>query len=104
MNIYAGNLSYELTEDDLREAFAAYGEVDTVNIIMDQYSGRSKGFGFIEMPDDDKAMAAIEGLHDQDLKGRKLNVNKAKPRADRSRSGGGSGGGGGGGGGGRGRY
>jgi len=94
MNIYCGNLSYDVSEDDLREVFAAYGEVDSVNIIKDKYSGQSKGFGFIEMSDDEKAMAAIEGLHETELKGRNLNVNKAKPRTDRRDGGGGRGGGG----------
>jgi len=89
MNIYAGNLSYDVNETDLRGAFEAFGEVESVNIIMDRDSGRSKGFGFVVMPDDDKAMAAIEGLHDTELKGRNLNVNKAKPRTDRRGGGGG---------------
>ena len=95
MNIYAGNLSYDAGDDDLRDAFAAYGEVSSVNIIMDRETGRSRGFGFVEMPDDSSARAALEGLHDTDLKGRKLNINEAKPRTDNR---------GGGGGGGRGRY
>lgn len=98
MNIYVGNLSYELTEDALRQAFETYGEVESVNIIKDKYSGQSKGFGFVEMPDDEKAMAAIEGLNQTELMGRNLNVNKAKPRTERrDRRGGGGGGGGGGG-------
>ncbi len=108
MNIYVGNLSYDLTEDELRSAFEAYGEVDSVNIIKDRYSGQSKGFGFVEMNDDDKASAAIEGLNQTELKGRNLNVNKAKPRNDRGDRGGRGGGGGGrggyGGGGGRGNW
>ena len=103
MNIYVGNLSYDLKEDQLREAFEAYGEVDSVNIIKDKYSGQSKGFGFVEMRDDEKAMAAIEGLNQSDMLGRKINVNKAKPRTEgrggggRGGFGGGRGGGGGGG-------
>jgi RNA recognition motif-containing protein len=96
MNIYCGNLSYDVSEDELREVFEAYGEVDSVNIIKDKYSGQSKGFGFVEMSDDEKAMAAIEGLHESELKGRNLNVNKAKPRTDRRGGGGGGGGRGGG--------
>ncbi len=100
MNIYVGNLSYDLNDDELREAFEAYGEVDSVNIIKDKYSGKSKGFGFVEMPDDDKAQAAIDGLHEKEFQGRRLNVNKAKPRNDRGGDRGGRGGGGGGGGGG----
>jgi len=94
MNIYVGNLHYEATEEDLRELFTAYGEVDSVNIIKDKYSGQSKGFGFIEMRDDEAAQAAIDGLHEKDLKGRNLNVNKARPRTDRRGGGGGGGGGG----------
>jgi len=101
MNIYVGNLSYDASEDDLRDAFGAYGEVDSVNIIKDKYSGRSRGFGFVEMGNDEQAKAAIEGLNQTDLKGRALNVNEAKPRTDRPRGGGGGGGGRGGGGGGR---
>ena len=93
MNIYVGNMSYDVTEEDLREAFGAYGEVNSANIIMDKYSGKSKGFGFVEMSDDQAAMAAIEGLNETELKGRKVNVNKAKPRTDRrDNRGGGSGG------------
>ena len=91
MNIYVGNLPYNLTEDQLREAFEAFGEVDSVNIIKDKYSGRSRGFGFVEMGDDEKAKAAIEGLNQTDLKGRSLNVNEAKPRTDRRGGGGGGG-------------
>lgn len=94
MNIYVGNMSYDLTEDDLRQAFEAYGEVQSASIIKDKYSGQSKGFGFVEMGDDQKAQAAISGLNDTELKGRKLNVSKAKPRTDRREGGGGGGGGG----------
>lgn len=98
MNIYIGNLSFTATEGDLKEAFQAFGEVQSCNIIKDKYSGQSKGFGFVEMPDDEKAMAAIEGLNQTELMGRNLNVNKAKPRTERrDRRGGGGGGGGGGG-------
>ncbi len=101
MNIYVGNLSYDVTEDSLREAFSAYGEVDSVNVIKDKYSGKSKGFGFIEMKDDAKAQAAIDGLNSKDLLGRALKVSQAKPRTEnRDRGGGGFGGGDGGGGGG----
>lgn len=97
MNIYVGNLSYSVTEDDLREAFSAFGEVDSVNIIKDKFSGQSKGFGFVEMPTREQAEAAIAGVNGKDLKGRALNVNEARPRTeDRRRSGGGGGGGGGG--------
>jgi RNA recognition motif-containing protein len=85
MNIYVGNLSYEVTEDDLRQAFEAHGEVATANVITDKFTGRSRGFGFVEMPKEDEAKAAIEALNGMDLKGRTLNVNEARPRADRSR-------------------
>jgi len=98
MNIYVGNMSFDITEEELRDAFEAHGEVTSVNIIMDRNSGRSKGFGFIEMSDEQSALAAIEALHDTELKGRKLNVNKAKPRTERSDNRGGGGGGFGGGG------
>ena len=103
MNIYVGNLSYDVSEDELREAFGAFGEVSSANIIMDKYSGKSKGFGFIEMSDDQNAQAAIDGLNETELKGRNINVNKAKPRTERRDDGGGRGGFGGGGGGGQ-RY
>ncbi|MFZ0613679.1 MAG: RNA-binding protein [Desulfobacterales bacterium] len=102
MNIYVGNLAFTITEDELRQAFEAFGKVDTATIIKDKYSGQSKGFGFVEMPSGDEAQAAIEGLNGKDLKGRSLNVNEARPRAEK-RGGGGGGGGRGGGGGGR-RY
>ncbi|MFO8056162.1 MAG: RNA-binding protein [bacterium] len=92
MNIYVGNLSYDVNEDQLRQSFEEYGEVSSVNIIKDKYSGQSKGFGFVEMSDDSKAMQAIEGLNDTELSGRRMNVNKAKPRTD-NRGGGGGGGG-----------
>ena len=93
MNIYVGNLSYEVTEEDLKEAFQVFGEVDTVKVIKDNYTGRSKGFGFVEMPAKSEAQAAIEGLNGKDLKGRSLNVNEARPRSDRRRGGAGFGGG-----------
>jgi RNA recognition motif-containing protein len=96
MNIYVGNLSYDVNDDDLRRAFEAFGRVDTVNIIQDRYSGMSKGFAFVEMAEKTEAQAAIAGLNGKDLKGRTLNVNEARPRDDGRRSGGGGGGGGGG--------
>jgi len=105
MNIYVGNLSFDTTEDQLRQAFEGFGEVSTSSIIKDKYSGDSRGFAFVEMPSKEEAMAAISGLNNQDLNGRELNVNEAKPRAQSGGGGGGRGGrGGGGGGGGRGRY
>ena len=106
MNIYVGNLSSDVTEDDLRQAFEAFGEVSTINIIKDRFSGESRGFGFVEMPTRTEAEAAITGMNGQDLKDRAVNVNEARPRAqDRGRGGGGRGGGGRGrGGGGRGGF
>jgi RNA recognition motif-containing protein len=100
MNIYVGNLSFNLTEDDLRTAFSAYGTVEKAAIITDKMSGQSRGFGFVEMPNKDEAVKAIESLNGKDLKGRNLKVNEAQPRP----AGGGGGGGRGGFGGGRGRY
>jgi RNA recognition motif-containing protein len=94
MNIYIGNLSYEVTEEDLKQAFEAFGEVESVKIIQDKYTNRSKGFGFVEMPDNANAQSAINDLNDTELKGRTLKVNEARPRSE-SRSGrGGYGGGG----------
>lgn len=83
MNIYVGNLPYQATEDDLREAFGAYGEVSSAAIIMDRDTGRSKGFGFVEMASDGDAREAIAGLNEQPLNGRPLRVNEARPRAPR---------------------
>ena len=94
MNIYVGNLSYEVTEEDLKEAFEVFGEVETAKVIKDNYSGRSKGFGFVEMSDKAKAESAIEGLNGKELKGRTLNVNEARPRSEGRRGGGGRQGGG----------
>ena len=100
MKIYVGNLSYDVTEEELRQEFMAFGEVETVNIIMDKYSGRPKGFGFVEMPSVSEGQAAIDGLNGKTLKERTLNVNAARPRTDDrgggsygDRRGGGSGGG-----------
>lgn len=85
MNIYVGNLPYSTTEDDLRDAFEAHGEVSSVNIISDKFSGQSKGFGFVEMPDDSAANAAIQALDGSDMGGRSLKVNQARPREERPR-------------------
>lgn len=85
MNIYVGNLAYGVTDEDLRTAFAAYGEVSRANVIMDRDTGRSKGFGFVEMPDNAQAEAAINGLNDKPLSGRAIRVNEAKPREERPR-------------------
>jgi len=103
MNIYVGNISRTASEQDLREAFQAFGEISSVAIIKDKFSGESRGFGFVEMPNKDEAEKAISSLNGKDLKGRSLTVNEARPRTDRPRTGGG-GGGRGGFGGGRGRY
>ena len=92
MNIYIGNLSFDTTEDQLREAFEQYGEVSTVNIITDKYTGKPRGFAFVEMPDQNSATSAISGLNTQELNGRTLNVNEARPRTDRGGGGGGRGG------------
>ena len=92
MNIYVGNLSYDATEDDVRGAFAAFGQISSVAVIKDRMTGRSKGFGFVEMPDSAQAQAAIAGLNGKDLKGRAMNINEARPRES---GGGGMGGGGG---------
>ncbi len=83
MNIYVGNLSYSVTEDDLKNVFNEFGEVSSASIITDKYSGRSKGFGFIEMPNDSEASEAINSLNESDLKGRNMRVNEAKPRTER---------------------
>ena len=83
MNIYVGNLSRETTEGDLRQAFEAFGQVTSVNIIKDKFSNESRGFGFVEMPSRDEAQAAIVGLTDKELKGQTLNVSEARPRTER---------------------
>jgi len=83
MNIYAGNLSFDVSENDLREVFEQFGQVAEVRLIMDKYSGKSKGFGFIEMPSKDEATKAIEEMNGKDFKGRTLNVNEARPKTDR---------------------
>jgi RNA recognition motif-containing protein len=93
MNIYVGSLSYNVTEEDLKQAFEAFGAVETVKIIKDMYTGRSKGFGFVEMPGNSEAQSAIDGLHGKELKGRTINVNKARPRSEGRRGGRGQGGG-----------
>ena len=95
-NIYVGNLSYEATQDDLRQAFEAHGEVSSVSIIMDKMTGRSRGFGFVEMPDNGAGQAAISALNLQEIRGRAMTVNEAKPKTEGSNRGGGRGGYGGG--------
>ncbi|MCU0531715.1 MAG: RNA-binding protein [Syntrophales bacterium] len=89
MKIYVGNMPYSVTEEDLKQAFEAFGQVESVTIIKDKMSGQSKGFGFVEMGSADQAQAAISGMNGKDLKGRKLNVNEARPRQDDGRGGGG---------------
>lgn len=93
MNIYVGNLSYRTTEDELRRTFEVYGAVSSASIIRDRESGQSKGFGFVEMPSDSEAEAAINGLNDKEVGGRRLKVNQARPREDSGYRGGGGGGG-----------
>jgi len=93
VNIYVGNLSYDAAEEDVRGAFASFGQISSVAVIKDRMTGRSKGFGFVEMPDSAQAQAAIAGLNGKDLKGRAMNINEARPRES---GGGGMGGGGGG--------
>ena len=88
VNIYVGNLSHEATEGDLRQAFEAFGQVASVNLITDKFSGESKGFGFVEMPAQNEAQSAITGLNGKELKGRAITVNEARPRADKHRGGG----------------
>ena len=95
MNIYVGNLAYEVSESDIRTEFEAFGEVTSVAIIKDNYSGQSKGFGFVEMPKLQEGQAAITGLNGKKLKERAITVNGARPRGEGGSSGGRSGGGGG---------
>ena len=85
MNIYVGNVKYEMTESLLKEMFSAYGEVTSARIITDKETGRSKGFGFVEMPNDNEAKAAIEATNEKEIGGRTLKVNEARPREERPR-------------------
>ncbi len=94
MNIYVGNLSSDVTEDDLRQAFEAFGQVESANIIKDKFSGESRGFGFVEIPSKTEAQKAIDEMNGKDLKGRAVNVNEARPRTERRGGGGGGRGGG----------
>ena len=97
MKMYVGNLSHDITEDELKKEFAAFGAVDSVALIKDKFTGTLKGFGFVEMPIRSEAEAAVAGLNDKELKGRKIVVNEARPMADRksgNRGRGGHGGGG----------
>ena len=95
MNIYVGNLPFAMTEEELEGAFAVHGEVQSARIITDRYTGQSRGFGFVEMPDNDAAESAIQALNGREIMGRPLTVNEARPREDRGPRGGGGGGGGG---------
>jgi RNA recognition motif-containing protein len=92
MNIYVGNLSWELKEDDLKAEFEAFGEISTVSIITDKFSGRSRGFGFVEMPNDEEAKKAIAELNGKEVKGRAIKVNEAQGRRENRRRDGGFGG------------
>ena len=94
MNIFVAKLSFDTHEEDLREAFEAYGEVSSAKIIMDKFTGKSKGFGFIEMDNDDEGQNAIDGLNDTEFDGRTIVVKKAEPRESRGGGGGGGGRGG----------
>ena len=89
-NIYVGNLSYDATEDDLRQAFSQFGEVTTVNLIMDRETGRPRGFGFVEMSNNEEAQKAISGVNETEIAGRPVKVNEARPKSDRPRGGGGN--------------
>lgn len=94
MKLFVGNLPFNATEEDIRSAFEAHGEVSDVAVIMDRETGRPRGFAFVEMPDSAQGNAAIEALNNSDFGGRSMNVNEARPREDRPRGGGGGGGGG----------
>lgn len=88
MNIYVGNLAWATADSDLRAAFEAFGEVSSAKVVTDRESGRSRGFGFVEMPDNSAGQQAIEGINGKDLQGRSLRVNEARPREDRGGGGG----------------
>ncbi|MFT3680395.1 MAG: RNA-binding protein [Ferruginibacter sp.] len=91
MNIYVGNLSWTMTDDDLSNLFTPYGEVKSAKILKDKVTGRSRGFGFVEMDDEEAAKSAISSLHESEIGGRKLVVNESQPRQDNGGSGGGGG-------------
>jgi len=92
MNIYVGNLAYDVLEDELRKSFETFGQIESVNIVKDKYSGESKGFGFVEMSSVDDAQSAMDALNGKELKGQKIIVNEARPRPNKSRGGGRGGG------------
>ncbi len=83
MNIFVGNLSYQATDEDLRVAFEAYGQVSSASVIIDKFTGKSRGFGFVEMPNAEEGQRAIQALNDSEIKGRSVKVNEARPREDR---------------------
>jgi RNA recognition motif-containing protein len=87
MNIYVGNLSRDISEEELKQSFETFGQVSTVNIIKDKFSGEPRGFGFVEMPNKEEAQAAIRGLNGKEMKGRVADVNEARPREDRNKGG-----------------
>ena len=89
MNIYVGNLSYEVTDMTIREAFESFGEVTSARVIKDKFSGQSRGFGFVEMPGQSQAQTAIKSLNGKELLGKSISVNEARPRSDQGRTGGG---------------
>ncbi|NKN31828.1 RNA recognition motif domain-containing protein [Marichromatium bheemlicum] len=88
MRIYVGNLPYSVTDDELRDIFSGFGELASAEVIKDKFSGQSKGFGFVDMPNNSEADTAIKALNESEMKGRKLTVNEARPRAERPRGGG----------------
>jgi RNA recognition motif-containing protein len=88
MNIYVGNVSYDVSEENLRQAFEAFGQVTSARIIKDKYTGQSRGFGFVEMGEQAQAQAAINSLNGKELLGKQMSVNEARPRTDRGRQGG----------------
>ncbi len=94
MNIYVGNIPRGVTENELRELFQAFGEITSASVIKDKFSGESRGFGFVEMPNKEEAQKALTALNGKDFKGRPLTVNEARPRTDKPRTGGFGGGGG----------
>jgi cold-inducible RNA-binding protein len=96
MNIYVGNLSYDMTEEDLRKEFEAFGKVDSVSIIKDKFTDRSRGFAFVEMASSEEGKAAVAAINGKDVKGRALNVSEARPKTEGRKGGSGGGGGGGG--------
>ena len=98
MRLYVGNLSYGTSDNDLQKVFEQFGAVDSASVVTDRETGRSRGFGFVQMPDSQEAQAAIDGLNGQEVDGRRLTVNEARPREDRGGRGGGGGRGRGGGG------